>query len=330
MKSAITGMVLAGGKSRRMGQDKALMPWNKAIATKIENVLRSPYEQGQGFNPIAIGSAVAGCEAPQLKSGTATSILKPDDSNSNREFPVKRNADSTLLDWAVERLDKVCEKVLILSSDPKHRHPNASLISDATAEQGPLGGLVAGLRSSETEWNLVLACDMPYVPVEALEKLVSGALRSDPALEFDVIIFADSQRWQPLCGIYHRKALKKMESALENGRLSINGLLTELKLKTITPDPKLPNMLSNMNSPNDLPSVKVKVLLFASLKEQAGFGEREIEAKDLNSIRTWLQDLLPGIDKMPYVLAINQEVVRENPVLQNGDEIAIMPPFAGG
>ncbi|MCY4084543.1 MAG: MoaD/ThiS family protein [Cyanobacteria bacterium MAG COS1_bin_9] len=62
--------------------------------------------------------------------------------------------------------------------------------------------------------------------------------------------------------------------------------------------------------------VVLKVLLFASLRERAGY--REVcNQLDLGP--------LEGIS-----IAVNQELVGADQPLQAGDELAFLPPFTGG
>jgi molybdopterin converting factor small subunit len=41
-------------------------------------------------------------------------------------------------------------------------------------------------------------------------------------------------------------------------------------------------------------------------------------------------DDFPEIAHYNFRIAVNNEIVNEDPVLNDGDEVAYMPPFAGG
>ena len=76
--------------------------------------------------------------------------------------------------------------------------------------------------------------------------------------------------------------------------------------------------------------VVLKVLLFASLRERAGWAERSLPfTPGVSTAReVWNQlDLGPleGIS-----IAVNQELVGADQPLQAGDELAFLPPFTGG
>jgi len=81
--------------------------------------------------------------------------------------------------------------------------------------------------------------------------------------------------------------------------------------------------------------LKVKLLLFASLKDIAGRRDLEMKLDDGSTLRhvtEKLASLYPEIGRMQNSvrIAINQEFADENISLNNGDEIAFLPPMSGG
>lgn len=76
--------------------------------------------------------------------------------------------------------------------------------------------------------------------------------------------------------------------------------------------------------------MQVNVLLFGSLRDRLGFAQQAMEFPDLASLKNWLHETHPDLAALNYLIAVNQEIVQGNAALQAGDEVAIMPPFAGG
>ena len=74
----------------------------------------------------------------------------------------------------------------------------------------------------------------------------------------------------------------------------------------------------------------LKVLLFASLRERAGWAERSFPfTPGVSTAReVWNQLDLGPIEGIS--IAVNQELVGANQRLQTGDELAFLPPFTGG
>ncbi len=77
--------------------------------------------------------------------------------------------------------------------------------------------------------------------------------------------------------------------------------------------------------------MKVRVLLFAGLREKAGTGELLLELPD-GFLLSGLPERL-GIEEQArpsLAFAVNQTYVPADSVLEDGDEVALIPPVAGG
>ena len=77
--------------------------------------------------------------------------------------------------------------------------------------------------------------------------------------------------------------------------------------------------------------MSVRVLFFSLLSDKAGTSETEVNG--VTSLDTLLQQLknnYPFLNDYRFLIAKNQEIVKANVPLADGDEIALMPPFAGG
>jgi MoaE-MoaD fusion protein len=73
--------------------------------------------------------------------------------------------------------------------------------------------------------------------------------------------------------------------------------------------------------------VKVRVRVFAGLRERAGWSERELEAASIAEL--WPQ-LGLGEEPAGLLYAVNQEYADRSTALSEGDEVAIIPPVSGG
>jgi molybdopterin synthase sulfur carrier subunit len=77
--------------------------------------------------------------------------------------------------------------------------------------------------------------------------------------------------------------------------------------------------------------MEIQVLFFGVLAEvtQTAFKHyRNISS--FGELKMRIQDDFPGIAHYSFRIAVNNELVNEDPVLKTGDEVAYMPPFAGG
>lgn len=100
------------------------------------------------------------------------------------------------------------------------------VIPDIHAGCGPLAGVETALRDTESEWNLVVACDMPDVSAQIFTQLFDYAETSDA----DVVMPVGSGgRYEPLCAVWHRRALGAVETALASGIRKMTDVLPSLR-----------------------------------------------------------------------------------------------------
>ncbi len=80
--------------------------------------------------------------------------------------------------------------------------------------------------------------------------------------------------------------------------------------------------------------MRVAVRFFAMFRERAGVAHTEVEMPDGSSPAQLLEHLrsqFPSLpSESPVLMAVNSEYVSEEAVLQEGDEVAFIPPVSGG
>jgi molybdopterin synthase catalytic subunit len=76
--------------------------------------------------------------------------------------------------------------------------------------------------------------------------------------------------------------------------------------------------------------MRVRVRLFAGLRERAGVAEVELDLPDGARVADALAEMRPVTGGTPVVAAVNREYAAEDVALQPGDEVALIPPVSGG
>jgi molybdopterin synthase sulfur carrier subunit len=77
--------------------------------------------------------------------------------------------------------------------------------------------------------------------------------------------------------------------------------------------------------------MEVKVLFFGVIAEVAGTAFKHYsDVKSTNDLIMRIQDDFPEIVHYSYRLAVNSMITDKDQILKSGDEVALMPPFAGG
>ena len=159
----------------------------------------------------------------------------------------------TLLARALDLARSLTADVCIVG-DPAKFASLGSVVEDLFPGCGPLAGIHAALRSSQTDLNLILAVDTPFLTPALLEYLIGRARDSGAAM---ATVPRTTRGWQPLCAIYRRDFASLAEKGLRAGRYKIDALFAEAQAQVIS-EVELqsagfsPDLFSNLNTPEDL------------------------------------------------------------------------------
>ncbi len=77
--------------------------------------------------------------------------------------------------------------------------------------------------------------------------------------------------------------------------------------------------------------MEIRVLFFGVLAEVTKTRFKHyINIRSFSDLRLRIEDEFPEIVHYNYRISVNNEITNNDPLLKDGDEIAFMPPFAGG
>lgn len=79
--------------------------------------------------------------------------------------------------------------------------------------------------------------------------------------------------------------------------------------------------------------MKINILLFGSLTEITGQSNLSLtsdQLADVHHLHAYLLKQYPALASKTFKYAVNQDLVDTSHVLQEGDEVALLPPFSGG
>ena len=124
---------------------------------------------------------------------------------------------------------------------------NASLgIADLYPGEGPLGGILTALHHSRTDWNLIVACDMPFAQAGFLRKLLEAARDSGA----DALMpRGPAGLPEPLCAVYHRRARGAIQARFDAGIRKITRALEDLLVVWL--DVVEADCFQNLNTPEE-------------------------------------------------------------------------------
>jgi len=163
-KDKLTGVILAGGKSRRIGYNKALL----------------------------------------------------------------RVGGKTIIERVLASLKEITDVLLIVTNSPEeYAFLNIPMAQDIVPGKGAFGGIYTALAFSDTPYSLVAACDMPFLSSDFLRYM------AELKVGYDIVIPKHSLGYEPLCAIYAKTCMPKIEHLLKAGRLKIAELFPMVRTRYI-------------------------------------------------------------------------------------------------
>lgn len=161
----------------------------------------------------------------------------------------------TIIEKQVRKLSSLFEGILYVTS-PLEKDVEVPRgvrkVFDLEPGEGPLMGLITGLKSTLAQGVFLLACDMPFVKHDLVKAILSYAQKG-----YEVVTPLLDKGPEPLFSFYSKKVLPLAEEAYKKGERKLISFFPSVKLyyfkksevKSIDPE-----MISffNINKPSDL------------------------------------------------------------------------------
>ena len=121
----------------------------------------------------------------------------------------------------------------------------------------PLIGIATALTATTMTWNLIVACDLPYLTAPWLDWLLDFTADSNA----QIIIPRTSRGLEPLAAAYRKECAAPIVAALDRGVRKVTDAIAEFRMKCLLEsdwrklDPE-GRVLKNMNAPSDYEEAK--------------------------------------------------------------------------
>ena len=138
-------------------------------------------------------------------------------------------AGMPMIEHVLRALRKSVEHVIIVTNSPEaYASYEALIVTDADEKRGPLTGIYSGLLRSQDDYNVVVACDMPFLNPKLLTYMAGLAE------EYDAVLPKIGDFAEPLHAVYRRRLLPVIEKHIAMDRRRIQNIFTGLRVRYVT------------------------------------------------------------------------------------------------
>lgn len=148
-----------------------------------------------------------------------------------------------MVQHVIDKLKQVFESITIISNSPDYTKFGLPVLEDEIKSVGPIGGIYSGLKQSATSWNFFVACDMPFLTSNVLDKILQVEIKSELC-----VVARYSDQLQPLCACYSKSCLPVIAKQIAVGNYKLHDLLKLLPLKEIDLTSISNNPFRNLNT----------------------------------------------------------------------------------
>ncbi len=150
-----------------------------------------------------------------------------------RDKALETIGGKSLIQRAVANLNSFNGDIIVVTDVERTRlgladYPGVKIVTDVFLGKGPLVGIHSGLSVSGSFYNLVIACDMPFLNQPLLRfmtQLADG---------FDIVVPRLGDHLEPLHAVYGKRCLETIESMFREGDYQVNHLFQRVKVRYLT------------------------------------------------------------------------------------------------
>ena len=137
----------------------------------------------------------------------------------------------------------------VIANSVAYQQFDFKVVTDLIPDKGPIGALHTAFHYAQKDFVLLLGCDTPFFPVEAITRLMNEAKYGS------VSVANIMTKIDPLHAVYPVSLKSKVVSCIKNNILRMQDLIFQSKYHFVEMDDlteKYPKGFVNMNEPNDV------------------------------------------------------------------------------
>ena len=153
-----------------------------------------------------------------------------------------------MVEKIIRLMDPFCDKLIISANNSNYDKFGLKVVNDKTDRIGPIGGIISCMREENSNFYLVMSCDTPNISNFTIAQLF------DNLNNFDVVVYKQNNRIEPLISLFSKSATGKMEEEVKNKNFKLQDVITKLNYNTILleDNEKTKREFLNINAKEDL------------------------------------------------------------------------------
>ncbi len=156
----------------------------------------------------------------------------------------------------IKELSSIFNELIIVTHKPEvYRNYSYKIVEDELLGFGPLSGIHAGLKNSNSLYNYIIGCDMPFINKTYIDYMISIIKDSPEKLDGVITLYED---WiEPFNSFYIKDFANSIENYVKTGKPKIYPLLKKCNIHYV-PEKEARKfsptwqMFMNINTPEDI------------------------------------------------------------------------------
>ncbi len=136
--------------------------------------------------------------------------------------------EKNLIEIVYDNLKELASEIIISTNNPDVTIPGTKTVADIYKNIGPAGGIYSALSVSNSQKNIIISVDTPFVTKTVFEYLLNPENS-----KANVCIVSENNSLHPLIGIYSKQFTEILQKEIQKGNYKIRDIIKKTSYEII-------------------------------------------------------------------------------------------------